>query len=132
MLSFLIFFMSWLAGVVDGDGSFSFRQNYNGSWDFSFKIYASTYNLRLLKYIARILGCGSITSSSNSCQFIIRSPKLLMSTIIPIFLHAPLRTHKSIWFDYFHLALNVYLDPSLDISTRDTKLLALLTERDSV
>lgn len=124
--------MSWLAGVVDGDGSFSFRQNQNGSWDFSFKISASIYNLRLLKYIERILGCGSITFDSDKCQFRIRNPQILMSIIIPIFLFAPLRTHKSIWFDYFYLALKVYLDPSLDLTTRDNKILALLAERDQI
>jgi len=37
-------FAHWLAGLVDGDGTFFFTQKKNGAWDFCFKVAQSNYN----------------------------------------------------------------------------------------
>ena len=41
----------------------------NGKWGLSYKIAQSRYNLRLLYYIKRELGVGSVTKDNNKRQF---------------------------------------------------------------
>ncbi len=53
------YFLQWLVGFVDGDGSFTFTKS-NGKWSLIFKVSQSTYNLRVLHYIKSQLGVGSI------------------------------------------------------------------------
>lgn len=51
-------FYKWLVGVVDGDGTFHFSKTQKGYWTFFFKVGQSNYNLRLLYFIKKMLGCG--------------------------------------------------------------------------
>lgn len=57
-------FHQWLLGITDGDGSFSIYIN-NNKINFSFQIAQSLYNLRLLNYIKKELGYGSILISDK-------------------------------------------------------------------
>jgi hypothetical protein len=104
-------FGQWLAGVVDGDGTFSISpSNRNNSWQFTFKIAQHGYNRRMLEVIRESLGCGSITDAgSGNLQFRIRDRKLLLSVVVPYFLEYPLHTRKQYQFELFHQAL---LNPS--------------------
>jgi hypothetical protein len=69
-------FCQWLVGVTDGDGTFSISKQ-NNSWNLVFKISQSSYNLRLLYYIKRMLGVGHVTveKSSDMASFRIRDRK---------------------------------------------------------
>jgi hypothetical protein len=44
---------------VDGDGTFSIVKQ-NGKWSLAFQITQSSYNLRLLYFIKKMLGVGNI------------------------------------------------------------------------
>lgn len=92
-------FNEWLVGLTDGDGYFSVSKTHSGSYSFDFKIAQSVYNYRLLYYIKKQLGHGSITKASDTViQYRIRNTKVLKEVILPIFDSYPL--HSSKYFSY--------------------------------
>jgi LAGLIDADG endonuclease len=93
-------FDQWFVGVTDGDGTFGFYYQ-NNKWSLTYKIAQSKYNLRMLHYIKKQLGVGSITKDNNKGQFFIRDRKKLEKVIFPIFDKYPLLTSKQ--FDYLKL-----------------------------
>ena len=95
-----IWFNLWLVGVTDGDGTFGFYYQ-NNKWSLTYKIAQSKYNLRMLHYIKKQLGVGSITRDNTKGQFFIRDIKKLEKHIFPIFDKYPCLTSKQ--FDYLKL-----------------------------
>ena len=118
------YFEQWLVGVTDGDGNFSINYS-NGKWGLSYKIAQSRYNLRLLYYIKKELGVGSVTKDNNKGQFFIRDRKHIENIILPIFDKYPLLTSK--YFDYsrFKQALDILNNDSISKEQKDKKLLIL-------
>jgi len=117
-------FEQWLVGFTDGDGNFSIT-NQGDKWGISLKLTQSRYNLRILNYIKKELGVGSITKDGTKAQYFIRNRKLIESIIIPIFDKYPLLTTK--YFDYVKLKKALYIlnDVSLSKKDRNTKLMAI-------
>lgn len=60
--------------MTDGDGTFHLAYQ-NGKWNLVYKIALSRYNLRLLYYIKKELGVGSVTRDNLKGQFVIRDRK---------------------------------------------------------
>jgi len=85
----------------------------------------SRYNLRVLYYIKKELGVGSVTKDNSKGQLFIRDRKTIETIILPIFDKYPFLTSK--YFDYlrFKKALDVLNDLSLTIKDREIKLLNL-------
>ena len=105
-------FCQWLVGITDGDGSFSFIKNKNGSWNFTFKISQSKYNLRLLYYIKSKIKVGSvsITNSKDNCaEYRIRNINHIIQYIIPVFDNNILLTKKYYNYIKFKNAINIYI-----------------------
>jgi len=122
-------FIHWLNGVTDGDGSFSFSVNKkkNSIWNCTFKIAQSTYNLRLLYYIKKNLGYGSINTKSgkNMAEFRIRDRKTLLNLVVPLFTQYPLYSTKQFYFSRWVKALHI-LENTKYISSEKNALLTLL------
>lgn len=118
------FFEQWLVGVTDGDGNFSINYS-NGKWGLSYKIAQSRYNLRLLYYIKKELGVGSVTKDNNKGQFFIRDRKHIEDIILPIFNKYPLLTSK--YFDYvrFKKALYILNNDNIDKEQKYKELMVL-------
>jgi Cytochrome C and Quinol oxidase polypeptide I/LAGLIDADG endonuclease len=102
-------FKEWLVGLTDGDGSFTIYKQ-NNKWSLFFKISQNNYNLRVLHYIKKNIGYGSIQleSSTNRADFRIRDRKILTSIIIPLFDQYPLLTSKYYNYLKFKEALNIF------------------------
>jgi hypothetical protein len=85
----------------------------------------SRYNLRILNYIKKELGVGSITKDGTKGQYFIRDRKTIESIIIPIFDKYPLLTSK--YFDYikFKEALSILNNVNLSKIDKHDKLLKL-------
>lgn len=117
-------FEEWLVGFTDGDGNFHIA-NQGDKWGLSFKLTQSRYNLRILHYIKKELGVGSITKDGTKAQLFIRDRKAIESKIIPIFDKHPLLTSK--YYDYirFKKALPILNDVSLSVQDKQAKLLIL-------
>jgi hypothetical protein len=83
----------------------------------------SRYNLRVLNYIKKELGVGSITGTKG--EYFIRDRKIIESIILPIFDKYPLLTSK--YFDYikFKKAFAILKDLSLNKQEKNTKLLEI-------
>ncbi|RYE16104.1 MAG: hypothetical protein EOP34_00340 [Rickettsiales bacterium] len=88
----------------------------------SFKLAQSRYNLRVLNYVKKELGVGSITKDGTKGQYFIRDRKSIESIIIPIFDKYPLLTTK--YFDYvkFKKALAILNDVNLSKQDKNAKL----------
>ena len=83
----------------------------------------SRYNLRILNYVKKELGTGSITKDGvNKAQFFIRDRKILESIIVPIFDKYPLLTSKYLDYTLFKKALSIFNDVSLTKDERNTQL----------
>ena len=119
-----ILFEQWLVGFTDGDGNFSITHQGN-KWGLSYKLTQSRYNLRVLYYVKKQLGVGSVTKDNTKGQFFIRDRKTIETIILPVFDKYPLLTSK--YFDYlrFKKALNILNDLSLTKENKDLKLLNL-------
>lgn len=90
-------FHQWLVGFTDGDGTFSIYLNKKDKKiSLIYQLGQSTYNLRILNYIKRQLGVGSINidKKRSLAQFRIRDRKTLDSVLFPIFDKYPLLTSK--------------------------------------
>lgn len=121
-------FEQWLVGFTDGDGNFSITKQGNNDlikWGLSFKLAQSRYNLRILHYIKKELGVGSITKDGLKAQYFIRDRKSIEKVIIPIFDKYPLLTKKH--FDYIKLkkALSILNDVNLTNKIKNEKLINL-------
>jgi len=119
-------FLQWLVGMTDGDGSFSILRQ-GDKWNLTFKISQNTYNLRVLYYIKNQLGIGKISVESNRhmASFRIRDIRLLGSVIIPIFEKYPLLTTKYFNYDKFKQAYIILENPALTKLERNLLLEAL-------
>lgn len=105
-------FCQWFVGITDGDGSFSFIKNKNGSWNFTFKIAQSNYNLRLLYYIKSQIKVGSVSipnSKDNCAEYRVRDINNIIKYIIPVFDKYPLLTSKYYNYIKFKNAINIYI-----------------------
>lgn len=125
------FFQQWLVGITDGDGNFHITHQ-GDKWGLSFKIAQSRYNLRLLYYIKKELGFGSVTKDNTKGQFFIRDRKIIKTVILPIFDKYSLLTTK--YFDYVKLkkALDILEDNNITKEDKNLKLLALKNTKPGV
>jgi Cytochrome C and Quinol oxidase polypeptide I/LAGLIDADG endonuclease len=114
----------WLVGFTDGDGNFHISHQ-GDKWGLSYKLTQSRYNIRVLHYIKKQLGVGSITKDGTKGQYFIRDRKIIENVIIPIFDKYPLLTTK--YFDYVKLkkALVILNNNSLSKEDKNLKLLAV-------
>lgn len=95
-------FEQWLVGVTDGDGTFHFSESKPQSWVLYFKISQSSYNLRMLYHIKKLLGVGQVLVEPNGdAEFRIRNTEKIVQHIIPIFDKYPLLTSKYYNYDLF-------------------------------
>ena len=101
-----LLFNQWLVGFTDGDGTFSMTKSQNGSWQFTYKLTQSRYNGRILHYIKKNLGYGSITNDGlDLIQFRIRDTEVLKNVIVPIFDTYKLHTSKYYQYNLWKTAL---------------------------
>ena len=102
---------NWLAGLTDGDGTFSFSINKKAEnqWNCTFKIGASLRNARILRHCHTLLGCGSVNlkSGKENAEFRIRDRKVLRRVIVPLFEKHPLWTTKAFYFQRWCTALDI-------------------------
>ena len=124
-------FHQWLVGFTDGDGSFSIIRVAERKWTLFFKISQSTYNLRILYFIKRQLGIGSvhIEADSSKGDFRIRDRNIIGSVIIPIFDKYPLLTNKYYNYQNFKKAYEILINPNLSTIEKDSLLLELKTQK---
>ncbi len=119
-------FEQWLVGFTDGDGNFHIsKQKVNNTikWGLSFKLTQSSYNLRVLNYVKKQLGVGSITKDGEKkSQYFIRDRKVIETVLFPIFDKYSLLTSK--YFDYIKLkkALFILNDDTLCSEEKNIKL----------
>jgi hypothetical protein len=101
-------FNQWLVGFTDGDGTFSVSIS-NNKVTFIYQIGQSIYNLRILNFIKKQLGVGSITldKKRSMAYFKIRDRKILESFIFPIFDKYTLLTSKQFNYNKFKLAFEI-------------------------
>jgi len=119
----LIEFEQWLVGFTDGDGNFHIAKQKVGEnikWNLSFKLIQSAYNGRILNYIKKELGVGSITKDGKKLEFFIRDRKKIESILIPIFDKYPLLTTK--YFDYIKLKKVLSILNNTEVSKKDKDL----------
>jgi hypothetical protein len=123
-----ISFESWLVGFTDGDGNFHISQQGVGSftkWTLGYKLTQSAYNLRILNYVKKELGVGSITKDGTKAQYFIRDRKVIETVLIPIFDKYPLLSTK--YYDYMKLkkALSILNNITMTKEEKNIKLLAI-------
>ena len=122
-----IWFDQWLVGVTDGDGTFGFYYQ-KGKWSLTYKIAQSTYNQRMLHYIKKQLGVGSITRDNYKSQFFIRDRNKIEKYIFPIFDKYPLLTSKQFNYLKFKKAFLILNDVNKTKDEKDKELFILKNE----
>lgn len=125
-------FKQWLVGFTDGDGSFSVLKQ-GDKWSLIFKISQNTYNLRVLHYIKKELGAGSIfvESKNDMAHFRIRDLKVINERIFPIFDKYPLLTTKYFNYNIFKEAYRILDNKNLTKLEKSNLLENLLLTKPS-
>lgn len=101
-------FSSWLVGITDSDGGFTIEKSGEGKYVWVYFIDQNKYNERLLIYVKKILGAGSISDSGgNMRKYRIRRREELKEIIIPLFRQLNLLTSKmykfELWVEAFEI-----------------------------
>lgn len=125
----------WLAGFTDGDGCFSIVRSSAGAvahslvpaqkesrsdwkYNINFSITQSKYNIRVLAFIKKHIGVGSIQTSKNLAVYRVRNSKHLYEKVLPIFLSNPLQTSKSFHAKRIQLATFVMVHESMSTAQK--------------
>lgn len=124
-------FQKWLVGFTDGCGYFSIKK-LEKSWGFSYKLSQSTYNIKLMYYIKKMLKVGSLTfekdlseGSRHIVNFRIIDRKILKQIIFPIFDKYKLLTSKKLDYNVFKEACFILENPDLTNSEKDLLIIKL-------
>lgn len=122
-------FNQWLVGFTDGDGSFSVVKQKN-SWVLVFKLGQSTYNRRLLHFVKKQLGIGSIyiEKGGKMAHFRIRRLDQINQVILPIFNEYPLLTSKYYNYDQFKKAAGILSQDNLSLTEKDQLISNILSK----
>src|SRR5687767_4164316 len=115
--------------MTDGVGTFHLAYQ-NGKWNLVYKISLSRYNLRLLYYIKKELGVGSVNKDNLKGQFVIRDRKKLANVIFPIFDKYSLLTSKL--FDYIKLKKAYDILENIHFSKNEKDLFLLELKKEIV
>jgi len=113
-------FEKWLIGFTDGDGSFVIYKTKN-TYSLAFKISQHKYNKRILYYIKKNIGVGSVNEEkkTNMAQYSVYSREKLKKYIIPIFDKYPLLTRKYFNYKKFKEVFNIL--ENIDLSFKEKK-----------
>lgn len=123
-----LWFYQWLVGFTDGDGNFHISRK-GDKWGLSYKISQSSYNIRVLFYIKKELGVGSVTQHGDKKQLFVRDRKAIENIILPIFDKYSLLTCKK--FDYIKFKQALFILNNINISKAE-KNIKLCNLKDSV
>ena len=98
-------FSSWLAGFIDGEGSFQVFLD-RVYLRVMFRIRLHKDDINVLQKIQDFLGVGRVVIEGNSCVFIISNVKELINVLFPLLDKYNLYTTK--WLDYIDFKKVVY------------------------
>ena len=123
-------FQNWLVGFTEGDGSFSVNHKKN-SWSLCYKLTQSTYNIKLIYYIKKMLKVGTVSleKERNLISFKIRDKESIKKILFPIFDKCPLITSKKLDYEVFKKACIILDNPTL---TQHEKNILILKLKDNL
>jgi hypothetical protein len=116
-----IWFGQWIVGITDGDGTFSIVRQ-NNKWNLAFKITQSRYNLRLLYYIKKELGVGSVRVFNDLAFLVVSNIFHLKTIIVPIFDKYTLLTHKYFYYTQLKKAIFILENENLNLLEKNNEL----------
>lgn len=105
-------FASWLAGFTDGDGCFSIIKS-NEKYNLNFSIAQAVYNIRVLAFIKKQIGVGTISISKKMAVYRVIRATHLDKVVFSLFEKAPLQTFKHFHAKKLKLATMVMLNQRL-------------------
>ena len=115
-------FLNWLVGFTDGDGTFTINKQ-NEKYVLQYSVGQSNRNSKILYYIKKNLGVGSVVSSGKNMKvYRIRDRNILRSYIIPIFEENKLLTVKHYDFEKVKTASEIFEDPKLTTEEKYNKV----------
>jgi len=101
-------FKKWLVGFTDGVGSFNIFINKYNNIIFTFKLSQKKTNMRILYFIKKELGVGSVKESKDGMvHYIIKDNNILLNKIIPIYDQIQLKTTKIYNYKIFKESLDI-------------------------
>ena len=125
----LISFGWWLVGITDSDGGFCIEKSGEGKYVWVYYIDQHKYNERLLIYVKKVLGVGSISDSGRDMRkFRVRKREELKNIIIPLFRQLNLLTSKMYKFNVWVEALEI-MESNL---TREEKIKRIGNKREEM
>ena len=121
-------FKQWLVGFTDGDGYFTVVKS-GGTYRLQYGLSQSEYNFRLLYYVKKNLGYGSVSKSSKQTwgNFRITDRKVLNKVIFPIFDKYPLLTSKYFNYQRFKKAFYILENKNFTTVVKNEKIKELLS-----
>ena len=119
-----------MVGFTDGDGCFSVVKS-GGTYRLQYSLSQSAYNFRILYYVKKNLGFGSVFKSLKQSwgNFRITDRKVLNQVIFPIFDKYPLLTSKYFNYQRFKKAYDILENKNLTTAIKNKMIEELLSEK---
>ena len=89
-------FIEWFVGFTDAEGAFMINIKNNKEAHFIFQITLHIDDINVLYIIRDKLGFGVVSIKGNTCSFHVRSFKVIVENLLPIFDKCSLLTHKQL------------------------------------
>lgn len=119
-------FYQWLVGFVDGKGKFIIKKN-KKNYELIFKISEYKSNIKILYFIKRNIGYGSIKENNNLIiSFNISNLNILKNLIIPIFDKYSLLTYKYFEYIKFKKVLEILTNSTLSQDLKNYLILNII------
>jgi len=119
----------WISGFAAGDGNFSVGIRPTGQIYFNFNIAQHIRDILLMNLIISFFNCGNVYSRINRADFIVQNFDNIFDIIIPHFINYPLYSIKTLDFNDFKTAANLYKEGGRNNSDLIANLVANMNSR---
>jgi LAGLIDADG endonuclease len=119
----------WISGFAAGDGNFSVGIRSTGQIYFNFNIAQHIRDFLLMNLIISFFECGNVYSRINRADFIVQNFDNIFDIIIPHFINYPLYNIKTLDFNDFKKAANLFKVGGRDNTDKIAKLIANMNSR---
>lgn len=119
----------WISGFAAGDGNFSVGIRPTGQIYFNFNIAQHIRDILLMNLIISFFNCGNVYSRINRADFIVQNFDNIFDIIIPHFINYPLYSIKTLDFNDFKTAANLFKEGGRNNSDKIAKLVANMNSR---
>lgn len=100
-------FSLWLLGFTEAKGTFYIEKTLNNRFIWIFYLEHSHYDIKVLRYIKKVLSVGKLKCHNNMVRLVIKEKNHIRKIIIPFFNQLPFITHQHYYYTLWCQAFEI-------------------------